>query len=116
MAHGDVLLDDALQALDDCDEVLKELQRTCCQPKRSPRMKALADTLALARGDLTRLHGNLGAVDDALAQLEDAGAQIGSLQVGCCLPRRMPLYGEMLMGLSEAQRTIKRSVGRSLHH
>ena len=110
-----VSLDAAFEALADCEVALERLHRTCCQPGRSPRMEALAETLARARRGLNHVDRGSGAVDAVLEQLEDAGAQIGSLQVGCCAPSRMPLYASMLTGLADAQRTIKKSTDQSLH-
>ena len=110
-----VSIDDAFKALADCEVALEKLHRTCCQPGRSPRMEALADTLAGARTGLSLMYRDSEAADAVLEQLEHAGAQIGSLQVGCCAPSRMPLYANMLIGLADAQRTIKKSMDRSLH-
>ena len=35
--------------------------------------------------------------------LEDAGSQVGSLQVGCCAPGRLPLYADVLEALTRAR-------------
>jgi hypothetical protein len=70
-------------------------------------MKALGDTLNVARSEL----GDPEAADIALAHLEDVGAQVGRLQVGCCAPARMPLYASFLEGLMTAQRSIKATRG-----
>jgi hypothetical protein len=55
-------------------------------------------------------------VDDTIARsaldvLENAGAQIGHLQVGCCALDRMPLYAEMLVELTKAQRAVTKTQG-----
>jgi hypothetical protein len=73
-------------------------------------MASLAGTLNNARGLIAQV------VDDATAslaidRLEDAGAQIGNLQVGCCALDRMPLYAEMLVELTKAQRAITKTQG-----
>lgn len=46
----------------------------------------------------------------ALSALEQAGAMIGALQVGCCAPDRLPLYTRMLDQLTEIQIGINRSL------
>lgn len=48
----------------------------------------------------------------ALAALERAGAMIGALQVGCCDPSRLPLYGRMLDRLTSIQIDINRPPSR----
>ena len=48
----------------------------------------------------------LGSASDAVALvelLEDAGAQVGRLQVGCCALARLPLYAELLEALTRAR-------------
>lgn len=50
--------------------------------------------------------------DAALSALEQAGAMIGALQVGCCAPDRLPLYTRMLDQLTEIQIGINRSLAR----
>jgi hypothetical protein len=102
----------AYRALDDCEEKLRRLDATCCEPGRSPRMKALGETLAAARSRLDAMPDDNEAVDEVVATLEDAGAQIGWLQVGCCAPNRLPLYAGMLEGLMTAQLTVNRAAGR----
>ena len=99
--------DRALVAIDKAEVALAELDANCCVPGRSPRMAALADTLSSARAGILELDGDHAGGDDTIVQLEDAGAQIGSLQVSCCAPSRLPLYAEMLTELTMAQRTIK---------
>ena len=100
-------------ALDDCVEALQDLEARCCRPERSPRMKALADTIAAARSGLDDV-GNgdhHDAVDVTITHLEEAGAQIGWLQVGCCAPNRLPLYHTLLEGLTTTQRSVKKAAG-----
>ena len=98
--------DAAHAALDRCDAAIATLDAECCEPGRSPRMRRLAETVTEAR----RLIADIGDDGDraagAIAALEDAGAQVGFLQVGCCAPSRIPLYAEVLEGLMAAQRRI----------
>jgi hypothetical protein len=105
-------LEPAFKALDDCEDALRQLDATCCEPGRSPRMKALAETLAEARSGLDGLGHDPVVAEEALHHLEDAGAQIGRLQVTCCAPSRMPLYARQLESLTTAQRTINGALGR----
>lgn len=103
-------LEAAYSALDEAEVALERLHKTCCEPGRSPRMVELEETLRDARAAL-------GGVDDpesvgpVIETLEDAGAQIGWLQVGCCAPNRVPLYASMLENLMTAQLTINKAVG-----
>ncbi len=67
--------------------------------------------MARLRATLDEAEGHLGSARDGdgssvIATLEDAGAQIGSLQVTCCAPSRLPLYARMLEDLTSAQRTV----------
>ena len=48
-----------------------------------------------------------------LATLEDAGAQVGRLQVGCCAPNRIPLYARILEGLTTAQLAVNKALGQA---
>lgn len=94
----------AEQALRDAHEALDELEAGCCVPGRSPRMAALRSTLVDAQTRLGTVSERTGA--EVITVLEDAGAQIGSLQVSCCAPSRLPLYARMLEDLTKTQRTI----------
>ena len=103
------LIEPAFDALDACNGALGVLDANCCDPGRSPRMAELAVTLAEAR---MKLRAVTVAPDTegpaALAVLEEAGAQVGRLQVGCCAPDRLPLYAEILENLVKAQLTLGR--------
>lgn len=74
-------------------------------------MKALGETLTRARTQLATAEHDDGA--GAMAQLEDAGAQVGRLQVGCCAPSRLPFYAQILEGLTRAQLALNTALGRS---
>lgn len=97
----------AFDALDKCVAALGELDMRCCAPGRSPRMAELGATLTEARVKLraVTIEPTAGA-PAAMATLEDAGAQVGRLQVGCCAPDRLPLYAEILENLTIAQVTL----------
>lgn len=99
----------ALSTLDDCDATLVRLDKMCCAPSRSPQMAQLADTLSKAR---VHLDVGLEQSEDALRTLEDAGGQLGRLQVGCCAPARMPLYASMLEGFTNIQRSVNDARGQ----
>ncbi len=103
-------LQPAYEALVDCDEALTELESRCCQEERSPQMRALGDTLGNARAALDRDDED-GAMAEAMVHMENAGAQIGRLQVGCCAPNRMPLYSRILVNLTTAERGVKKATG-----
>lgn len=98
----------ALATLDDCDATLVRLDKMCCAPSRSPQMAQLADTLRATR---SHLDVGLDESDSALSTLEDAGGQLGRLQVGCCAPARMPLYASMLEGFTNIQRSVNAARG-----
>jgi hypothetical protein len=70
-------------------------------------MLAILDDLARVRIIVSAMVD--GVMDGAESKelvtrsLESIGAQIGSLQVACCAPARMPLYAETLAGLTDVQ-------------
>ena len=76
-------------------------------------MKALGDTVDKALTQLRQFGDHGTSAEDALASLEDAGAQVGRLQVGCCAPNRLPLYAKFLEGLTTAQLSINAEMGRA---
>lgn len=97
------------EALNDCDAALIKLNKTCCDPGRSPQMIRLAETLSEARRRLDAVPSS--SAGEVIAYLESAGAQVGRLQVGCCAPNRMPLYVTILAALSEAQLRLSAALG-----
>lgn len=101
-------LETALVALDAADATVGELHAECCQPLRSPRMEALAGTLGRARVALGEVGTDEERAVEVIALLEDAGAQLGHLQVACCTPSRMKLYADTLASLSRIQRVLTR--------
>ena len=101
----------ALVALDACDTMATKLDKQCCDPGRSPQMSRLTDTLRLIRSSLGRIDDNPATADVAIGQIEDAGAQIGRLQVSCCTPARMKLYSGILKELTTAQLAINDARG-----
>jgi hypothetical protein len=100
---------DALEALMEAERLVTRLEKMCCEPGRSPAMKRLAETLAGARLTIESSQSNLDL--KVLDALEDAGAQLGRLQVGCCAPARMPLYAGALDKLTEIQLSVNRDAG-----
>lgn len=105
-------LDDAVAALEKCQGALERLEATCCLPGRSPRMQELGSTIDRARHQITRTAEDAEAGDAAIGIMENAGAQVGTLQVGCCAPNRMPLYTTILENLMTAQIAVNRSLDR----
>lgn len=83
----------------------------CCDPDRSPRMTGIEDALVAIRTDLDSLDPE--SLDRALLGIEEIGAVIGSLQVTCCAPSRMPLYAEALTHLNTIQLAIAAELGRT---
>lgn len=109
-------IDRAYAALDKAGDALESLDANCCEPGRSPRMLALGSTLRSAREYLATIEpGDAEATVKLIAQLEDAGAQIGSLQIDCCAPSRLPLYAEMLDTLNEVQRMARLASDQKMH-
>lgn len=98
--------------LDDADHTLTRLEKMCCAPGRSPQMEAIAGSLASVRGSVAALDGTEESLIRLIAQLEHTGSQIGTLQVGCCAPARMPLYSKLLTSLTEIQRHAKAQIGQ----
>jgi hypothetical protein len=101
----------AAASLDACDAALSKLEAGCCDPGRSPSMAALAATLERARTSLDHFAAGEMEAAGVVLHLEDAGAQVGRLQVGCCTPKRLPLYERILEGLTTAQLTVSRAAG-----
>jgi hypothetical protein len=101
----------AAEALADFEAALAKLDAGCCDPGRSPRMKALAAALVAIRGEISRVEADPALAPAAIVTLEEIGGQIGRLQVGCCTEKRMPLYARMLEDLTDAQLAINRAVG-----
>lgn len=93
--------------LEGANATLEELESKCCQPLRSPRMAALDDTLTEI-GRLLPSASDRAAAESLVSKLDDAGSQLGGLQVTCCAPARMPLYTNMLTDLMKLQRWVKR--------
>jgi len=101
----------ARAALSDCGVALVKLEKTCCTPDRSPCIQELGDTLRNAAATLDAADPSTTGI--VLATLEDAGAQVGRLQVGCCAPNRIPLYARILEGLTTAQLAVNRALGEA---
>ncbi|HSJ28295.1 MAG TPA: hypothetical protein VLB67_08785 [Acidimicrobiia bacterium] len=99
----------AFSSLDIADEAVRELHENCCQPLKSPRMEVLTSTLASARAQLADAAHDAEVAGEVVAILQDAGAQLGHLQVDCCAPARMKLYATTLENLSKIQRLLKRT-------
>lgn len=74
-------------------------------------MAALAATIGRAEELVRIIPEDPTSASATFAALEDAGGQIGALQIGCCAPNRLPLYAEILEGLTKAQQGISRSIG-----
>jgi hypothetical protein len=72
-------------------------------------MEHLQTTLTTARDGVAGLGGSPDAARSVIAHIEGAGAQLGSLQVACCAPARIPLYAAALESLGRAQRLITRT-------
>jgi hypothetical protein len=91
-------------ALNTAQSTLDDLDRRCCDAGRSPRLAALAAKLTGIR-HAARQQG--GAEPDELDELlQEAGAMVGALQVGCCAPNRLPLYATLLEQLNVVQRRL----------
>lgn len=71
-------------------------------------MRHLADTLNGIRSLLEEGNPDL---DTLVLALEDAGSQIGRLQVGCCTAARMPLYSDTLVNLTTIQLAVTSAAG-----
>jgi hypothetical protein len=83
----------------------------CCDPGRSPRLAAIEDSLLAIRRDLDL--GDPRSLDRALRRVQEVGGVLGSLQVACCAPPRMPLYAEVLVQLNTIQLEVNAALERS---
>ena len=96
--------------LDRCQGVVERLHNLCCEPDRSPRMKAIESRISEAR-----LRLGQGLTQDVAGQvteiLKDIGSRLGCLQVECCTEVRMPLYAEALEKLTATQLSMSRELG-----
>ena len=101
----------AFVALDDCDTTLRELERLCCVPGRSKSLGSVGRRLTKVRDSLAAVDGPQDP-DGAIEHLEKIGAQVGRLQIGCCTEERLPLYAELLEGLTTVQLTVNEALGR----
>lgn len=102
-------------ALDKADETVRQLHAGCCELLRASRIEAVAATLESARSSLERIGDNNGGGATVITILEDAGAQLGRLQIGCCAPGRTQLYASALESLTEAQLGVSRSLASGGH-
>ncbi len=103
----------AAHALDDADAAVERLHAACCEPGRSPSMEKLAATLSAARERLATVATARSEADALMLTLEEAGSQLGRLQVGCCAPARLPLYARVLEDLTQVQLQVNRHLGRA---
>jgi len=71
-------------------------------------MQHLAETLGEVR---TQLEADSRDLDRLVVTLEDAGGQLGRLQIGCCTADRMPLYADTLTRLTEIQLVASADAG-----
>jgi len=102
-------IEPAFDALDACVGALGMLDMTCSDPDRGERLTALGDTITEARMKLRVVTISSETTGPAAREiLEDAGAQTGRLQVGCCDLDRMHLYAEILENLAKARMTIEK--------
>ncbi len=101
------MTEELARLLDECDEIMVELEEKCCVPRRSPQMARLKETLSETRQLVDSVIGDESDAEVTVQVIEGAGAQIGRLQVTCCAPSRMPLYDELLHNLMKVQRRVK---------
>ncbi len=100
----------AATALAECERLVARLDAGCCDPGRSPQMQRLGSTLDEARAALGVVTDEPSA-QELFTRLEDMGGQLGRLQVSCCTPKRMPLYADLLVHLTDAQLAVNRALG-----
>ena len=98
------MVEPVASALDKAQSNLAELDRRCCDVGRSPRLAALATKLSEIRQAANRPGGVEPATVSEL--LQEAGAMVRALQVGCCAPNRLPLYAQLLEQLNVLQRHL----------
>lgn len=100
-------LQPAAAALDRCEEALMELEVHCCEPTRSPNMRALGAVISEARSGLESAADDGG--ETAVAHLKDAAVRIGRLASGCCTPR-LPFYRQILDNLVKARLVLRQEL------
>ena len=92
---------------------LDRLDKMCCEPGRSPRMRVIRERLEELRNAMGDPATDRDAAFEALGTLDEIGSLVGSLQVGCCAPARLPLYAQLLAQLTHMQIAINRGLGLS---
>ena len=97
----------AVAAIADSSAVVERLHLTCCEPGRSPRMERLTATLSAVGGAITRAGEDESARAEAATLIEEAGAQVGWLQVACCSEKRLPMYTQVLANLTTAHMVLE---------
>ncbi len=105
-------LQPAFTALADAEKSMHELHEGCCSSRRIPCIAELGDTLEDTRAGLERLQTDPTVGDVIITTIEDVGGQLGRLQVGCCTPKRTPLYAQLLKDLTTVQLTVSAAVGQ----
>lgn len=101
--------DQARTELAECAKVVARLHKMCCDPERSPRLTAIEESLSAIGLDID--DARPAALQRAINGLEDVGSRVGSLQVACCAPPRMPLYAAALRHLNVARNEIAAELG-----
>ncbi len=99
----------ATAELSECERLVQRLHKMCCDPKRSPRLMAVEESMSAVRSQLS--DGSQAALLRAMDDLDAIGSQIGSLQVACCAPPRMPLYAETLRRLNLIRNDVASQLG-----
>ena len=103
------------EPLQRASDALDRLDRLCCDPGRSPRMAALRtmiDGITAATTGFTGESDEADEADEIVHRLEEAGAAIGRLEIGCCAPNRLPLYATMLEELTKVRTSVDAAAGR----
>ena len=104
-------MESARTALRDCGATLEKIDKSCCIPNRRPCIQEIGEALSDAATSLD-VAADPAAAEMVLVALEDAGAQVGKLQVGCCASNRIPLYASILEGLTIAQLAVSEALGQ----
>lgn len=102
-------IEPAFDALDTCVGAIGMLDMTCSDPERGEQLTALGETITETRMKLRVVTISSESTGPAAREiLEEAGAQVGRLQVGCCDLDRMHLYAEILENLTKARMALER--------
>jgi len=107
------LLDDSVKALQDCNNTLNNIAKTCCAPERSPNMKEaqllLDNIISVVKESYTSEQNAYKCIE----HIGNMGNKIGFLYATCCTETREPMYQSIFTNLILVHGNMHRILGHS---